>query len=85
MPRWPKSSTRLADAGHRLSSACDWKPRMNEKIEFDCERMNEQLINRSSLPILDRLQWLGQLRRSTLMVREAPAMKLESRRQRNGE
>ncbi len=58
---------------------------MNERIELDCERMDEQLINRSSLPILDRLQWLGQLRRSTLMVREAPTVNIKSRRWRDGE
>lgn len=57
---------------------------MNEGIEFDCKRLNEQLISRRSLPILDRLQWPDELWRSTPMVREAPAVKIDSRRRRDG-
>ena len=53
---------------------------MNEKIEFDYERTDEQLIAYSSLPILDRLQWLDEVRRFTLMVREAPTVNREGSR-----
>ncbi|MDP2810034.1 MAG: hypothetical protein Q8O34_07770 [Rhodocyclaceae bacterium] len=55
---------------------------MNEKIEFDCGRTDEQLIACSSLPIHDRLQWMDEVRRFTLMVREAPTVNPESSRRR---
>jgi hypothetical protein len=51
---------------------------MNEKIEFDYERTDEQLIAYSSLPILDRLRWLDEVRQFTLMVREAPTVDPEN-------
>jgi len=53
---------------------------MNEKIEFDYDRTDAQLLSYSSLPILDRLQWLDDVRRFTLMVREAPTVAGENRR-----
>lgn len=58
---------------------------MNEKIEFDYERTDEQLIAYSSLPILDRLRWLDEVRQFTLMVREAPTVDPENRRWRDGD
>lgn len=51
---------------------------MNEKIEFDYVRSDEQLIAYSSLPLLDRLQWLDEVRRFTLMMREAPTANRDS-------
>lgn len=53
---------------------------MNEEVEFDYERTDEQLIAYSSLPILHRLQWLDDVRRFTLMVRDAPTVDLPGRR-----
>ncbi len=58
---------------------------MNEELEFDYERTDEQLLAYSSLPILDRLQWLDEVRQFTLMVREAPTIYPESRHQRDGD
>ncbi|MCF8150058.1 MAG: hypothetical protein K9K30_09280 [Burkholderiaceae bacterium] len=53
---------------------------MNEKIEFDYHRTDEQLLAYSSLPVLDRLQWLDEVRQFTLMLREAPTVVKEASR-----
>ena len=58
---------------------------MNEKIEFDYERTDEQLIAYSSLPILDRLQWRDEVRRFTLMVRDAPTVDVQGRRRQDAD
>jgi hypothetical protein len=53
---------------------------MNDKIEVDYERTDDQLIAYSSLPILKRVQWLDDVRRFTLMVREVPTVEIKSSR-----
>jgi hypothetical protein len=58
---------------------------MNEKVEFHYERTDAQLIAFSSLPILERLHWLDEVRQFTLMMRAAPTFNLESRRWQDGE
>ena len=56
---------------------------MNEKLDFRYTLSDEQLLAYSNRPILDRLKWLDEVRRFTLMVRAAPLEAEESRRQRD--
>jgi len=48
-----------------------------ERIDFSYEISDERLIAYSRLPLLDRLRWLDEVRRFTLMVREAPVVARE--------
>lgn len=43
-----------------------------ERIDFDYEISDERLLAYSRIPLLDRLKWLDDVRRFTLMVRSAP-------------
>jgi len=43
-------------------------------IDFTYEISDERLLAYSQLPILDRLRWLDEVRRFTLMVRAAPTV-----------
>jgi hypothetical protein len=44
------------------------------KIDFDYEISDERLLAYSRVPLLDRLKWLDEARRFTLMVRAAPTV-----------
>ena len=45
-----------------------------ERMDFSYEISDERLLAYSQLPILDRLRWLDEVRRFTLMVRQAPTV-----------
>jgi hypothetical protein len=45
-----------------------------ERVDFSYELSDERLIAYSALPLLDRLRWLDDIRRFTLMVRQAPTV-----------
>lgn len=45
-----------------------------ERVDFSYEISDERLIAYSRLPLLERLRWLDEVRRFTLMVREAPVV-----------
>lgn len=45
-----------------------------EGVDFSYEISDERLLVYSQLPILDRLRWLDEVRRFTLMVRAAPTV-----------
>lgn len=45
-----------------------------ERVDFSYEISDERLLAYSQLPILDRLRWLDEVRRFTLMVRQAPTV-----------
>jgi hypothetical protein len=44
------------------------------KIDFDYEIADERLLAYSHIPLLDRLKWLDEARRFTLLVRAAPVV-----------
>ncbi len=48
-----------------------------ERVDFSYEISDERLIAYSRLPLLDRLRWLDEVRRFTLMTREAPVVSRE--------
>jgi len=48
-----------------------------ERVDFSYEISDERLLAYSQLPILDRLRWLDEVRRFTLMVRQAPTVSRE--------
>ena len=43
-----------------------------ERLDFRYEISDERLIAYGRIPVLDRLKWLDDVRRFTLMVRNAP-------------
>lgn len=43
-----------------------------ERLDFHYEISDERLLAYSRMPVLDRLKWLDDVRRFTLMVRAAP-------------
>ncbi len=43
-------------------------------VDFGYEISDERLLAYSRLPVLDRLRWLDEVRRFTLMVRQAPTI-----------
>ena len=45
-----------------------------ERVDFSYEISDERLLAYSQLPLLDRLRWLDEVRRFTLMVRQAPTV-----------
>jgi hypothetical protein len=45
-----------------------------ERMDYSYEISDERLLAYSQLPILDRLRWLDEVRRFTLMVRLAPTV-----------
>lgn len=45
-----------------------------ERMDFSYEISDERLLAYSRLPIIDRLRWLDEVRRFTLMVRQAPTV-----------
>ena len=45
-----------------------------EAVDFSYEISDERLLAYSQLPILDRLRWLDEVRRFTLMVRQSPVV-----------
>ena len=45
-----------------------------QKIDFSYEISDERLLAYSRMPIIDRLRWLDEIRRFTLMMREAPTV-----------
>lgn len=45
-----------------------------ERLDFSYEISDERLLAYSQLPIVDRLRWLDEVRRFTLMVRQAPTV-----------
>ncbi len=49
-----------------------------ERMDFSYEISDERLLAYSQLPILDRLCWLDEVRRFTLMVRQAPTVRRKS-------
>lgn len=49
-----------------------------ERMDFSYEISDERLLAYSQLPILDRLRWLDEVRRFTLMVRQAPTVRRKS-------
>ena len=42
-----------------------------DKYDYSYERTDEQLLYYSALPAIDKLRWLDEARRFTLMAREA--------------
>lgn len=44
----------------------------NQRADFAYEISDERLIAYGRIPLLDRLRWLDEVRRFTLMVRNAP-------------
>ena len=44
-------------------------------VDFSYEISDERLLAYSQMPILDRLRWLDEVRRFTLMVRQAPTVR----------
>ena len=45
-----------------------------ERMDFSYEISDERLLAYSRVPLLDRLRWLDEVRRFTLMVRQAPSV-----------
>ena len=43
-----------------------------DKVDFHYEISDERLLAYSSLPLIDRLRWLDEIRRFTLLLRAAP-------------
>lgn len=43
-----------------------------ERLDFHYEISDERLLAYSCMPVLDRLKWLDDVRRFTLMMRAAP-------------
>jgi hypothetical protein len=41
-------------------------------VDFDYEISDERLLAYSRIPLLDRLKWLDEVRRFTLLARTAP-------------
>lgn len=52
---------------------------MEQRPDFAYEISDERLIAYSRIPLLDRLRWLDEVRRFTLMVRNAPTVAREGR------
>ena len=52
---------------------------MNRRLDFSYQIPDERLIAYSRLSVIDRLRWLDELRRFTLMVRAAPRVPSEDR------
>lgn len=48
-------------------------------MDFSYEISDERLLAYSRLPILDRLQWLDEVRLFTLMTRQAPTVRQETK------
>lgn len=42
-----------------------------DKYDYSYERTDEQLLYYSALPVIDKLRWLDEARRFTLMARQA--------------
>lgn len=45
-----------------------------ERVDFSYEISDERLLAYSQVPLLDRLRWLDEVRRFTMMVRQAPSV-----------
>lgn len=45
-----------------------------DRVDFTYEISDERLIAYSRMPLLDRLRWLDEIRRFTLLVRQAPTV-----------
>jgi hypothetical protein len=43
-----------------------------DRVDFSYQIPDERLIAYSEMPLLDRLRWLDEVRRFTLMARQAP-------------
>lgn len=53
------------------------------RIDFSYEISDERLIAYSEMPLIDRLRWLDEVRRFTLMVRQAPTVPAAAAREPN--
>lgn len=47
------------------------------RIDFEYEISDERLLAYSRIPLLDRLKWLDEVRRFTLLARAAPVVARE--------
>lgn len=56
-----------------------------ERTDFSYEISDERLLAYSQLPIMDRLRWLDEVRRFTLMVRQAPTVQRKPDEPGNGD
>jgi hypothetical protein len=54
---------------------------MKQRLDFSYQIADERLIAYSRLSVIDRLRWLDEVRRFTLMVRAAPRVPLGDRGQ----
>ena len=45
-----------------------------DPIDFHYEISDERLLAYSALPLIDRLRWLDEIRRFTLLLRAAPVI-----------
>jgi hypothetical protein len=45
-----------------------------DRVDFSYHLSDERLIAYSEMPLIDRLRWLDDVRRFTLMARQAPTV-----------
>ncbi len=45
-----------------------------DRVDFSYQLSDERLLAYSAMPLLDRLRWLDDMRRFTLMARRAPTV-----------